>query len=99
MLDFLDAFDEELDFCFMLFFGFRDFDDVLELCRVGLREREREFRHCRSDQLVEDAGREDYRVERFPVRAAERSGSERGETDRYARLRNERETEVIPDVL
>ena len=64
-----------------------------------MRKIERELRARGADELIQNARREDDRFKRRSRAAAERARAHRGETDRNARLRDQRETEIVPHPL
>ena len=97
--DLLDALDEQLGVRF-LFAGLRRFlhdREILELRRVRFGQIQRQLRAAGAEQLIQNARGEDDRLQVASHHTAERSRAERGKADRDARLRDERETEIIAD--
>ena len=100
-LDGVDPLDEPLNFAFRTagLVRLRLGREILEFVGIRMRKIERELRARGADELIQNARREDDRFKRRSRAAAKRARAHRGETDRNARLRDQRETEIVPHPL
>ena len=101
LLDFLDAFDENLDVGFGFAFRglFLNGGEIFEFVGVRAGEVEGKFGTSGTDEFIEDTGRENDGLKGIACGTAEGTCAEGGKTDRDAGLRDEGETEVIADVV
>lgn len=77
----------------------KPFFAICFLYGVGMRKIKRKLCTFGADQLIKHAGREYDRLQCRALAAAERSCAESSQPDRHARLRDKRQTEVIPQAF
>ena len=99
LLNFPDPLDEQLDIRLFLprFRNLLHLSQILQFCRIGFGQIQRQLGAAGADELIQDARRKYYCFKRTAGRAAERSRAHRGETYSDARLRDKREAEVVAD--